>query len=188
MTLLAKTLTAPKILAPPRRFRRRLVGAIAVVFILILAVDISIGFVVQRRVMASAKAKFGLDLHSLFAWYIPPYGISMRHVRLTQPQAGGVPIELFTASGLKLALLALPKEGQTPRLKQFTVTGGQLIYRAAGHDPLEFDHVQVGVAPNQAKGICIASRLTPMVMARNCCAARGLLTPRAAFSRSWIFI
>ncbi|HWE96999.1 MAG TPA: hypothetical protein VG269_23760 [Tepidisphaeraceae bacterium] len=71
-----------------------------------------LGAVCRSQVTKAVKQGTGADLKANWSWYVPPYGVSLRGVRVTKPGPDGQQVELLAASRIDLKLARLPHKGQ----------------------------------------------------------------------------
>jgi hypothetical protein len=71
-----------------------------------------LGAVCRSHIAKAVKQGTGADFKASWSWYLPPYGVSLRGVRLTKPGPDGKELELLTAPRIDLKLAHFPHKGQ----------------------------------------------------------------------------
>jgi hypothetical protein len=97
---------------PKRRWPRALVIAGGAVVVLCVVGWFVIGLVCRSHIASAVKKSTGAELRANHSWYLPPYGVSLRGVRLIRTGPDGEEIELLSAARVDLKLVRMPHKGQ----------------------------------------------------------------------------
>ncbi|MDB5304257.1 MAG: AsmA family, partial [Phycisphaerales bacterium] len=103
---------SPEPSKPRRRWPRALAISAGAAVVLCIVGWFVIGMVCRSRIASAVKKSTGADLTADHSWYLPPYGVSLRGIRLTRAGSDGQVIELLSASRVDLKLAHLPHAGQ----------------------------------------------------------------------------
>jgi hypothetical protein len=113
---------------------------LAAALIAVLACVIIQGVVgsIFRAKVAAALKKSGIELEAGIAWYIPPLGVSLHHVRLSRVQPDGSRLEFFRASRVVLKSGSIPKAGNVLIITRLTIDSPvvQFVARTPAPGPI----------------------------------------------------
>lgn len=143
------SMTATATSAPRYLWSRRRIGvAVLVVIVLLIAGDLIAGRIAYSKLTHALEQRSSLRLHAAMAWYVPPWGLYMNGVQLSQALPDGTLRRVLSAAGVTLRLDHLPHQGERPALKQVSVAGGVISWGNDNSRQLQIDHLFVDVHPD----------------------------------------